>query len=112
MEAGDWYIVQQYHPTGGYYYEVTIALLILTIVSLFIYLVKEGWRYLKQGVRIKKMHGKSNQFSLTYNETKKEPFADIGKGFLSLTKEYEKYILSLTRFIHSHTCKVKNVYFN
>ncbi|MGE7307582.1 hypothetical protein ACQKJG_27520 [Priestia megaterium] len=54
LEAGDWYIVQQYHPTGGYYYEVTIVLLSLTIVSLIIYLFKEGWRYLKQGVRIYK----------------------------------------------------------
>ncbi|MGC9933827.1 hypothetical protein [Priestia aryabhattai] len=54
LEAGDWYIVQQYHPTGGYYYEVTIVLLSLTIVSLIIYLFKEGRRYLKQGVRIYK----------------------------------------------------------
>ncbi|WP_029324049.1 hypothetical protein [Priestia megaterium] len=50
LDAGEWYIVQQYNPLGGYYYQVTILLLSLSLLSLLIYLIKEGRRYIKQGV--------------------------------------------------------------
>ncbi|KWU54395.1 hypothetical protein AWW70_26755 [Bacillus mycoides] len=39
LEAGDWYIIQQYHPTGGYYYEITVLLLSISGVSLIIWLL-------------------------------------------------------------------------
>ncbi|WP_018767632.1 hypothetical protein [Bacillus sp. 105MF] len=39
LEAGDWYIVHQYHPTGGYYYEITVLLLSISGVSLIIWLL-------------------------------------------------------------------------
>lgn len=38
LEAGDWYIVQQYHPTGGYYYEITVLLASISGVILIIWL--------------------------------------------------------------------------
>ncbi|MBJ8031639.1 hypothetical protein [Bacillus cereus group sp. N21] len=39
LEAGDWYIVHQYHPTGGYYYEITVLLLSISGVSLIIWIL-------------------------------------------------------------------------
>ena len=50
LDAGEWYIVQQYNSLGGYYYQVTILLLSLSLASLLIYLIKEGRRYIKQRV--------------------------------------------------------------
>ncbi|MCU4770307.1 hypothetical protein [Bacillus toyonensis] len=38
LEAGDWYIVHQYHPTGGHYYEITVLLASISGVILIIWL--------------------------------------------------------------------------
>lgn len=38
LEAGDWYIIHQYHPTGGYYYEITVLLASISGISLIIWL--------------------------------------------------------------------------
>ncbi|TBX40507.1 hypothetical protein E0M44_26125 [Bacillus toyonensis] len=38
LEAGDWYIVHQYHPTGGHYYEITVLLANISGVILIIWL--------------------------------------------------------------------------
>lgn len=38
-EVGDkWYIVQQYHPTGGYYYEITVLIASLSGISFLLWL--------------------------------------------------------------------------
>lgn len=39
LEAGEWYIVHQYHPTGGHYYEITVLLASISGVSLIIWLL-------------------------------------------------------------------------
>ncbi|MDH2363430.1 hypothetical protein [Priestia megaterium] len=51
LNVGDWYIVQQYDGTGGYYYEITTLLFGISGMSLIIYLIIEGRRYLKLGIR-------------------------------------------------------------
>ena len=38
LEVGDWYIVHQYHPTGGHYYEITVLLASISGVILIIWL--------------------------------------------------------------------------
>ncbi|HDR6271286.1 TPA: hypothetical protein QCU37_004898 [Bacillus cereus] len=38
FEVGDWYIVHQYHPTGGHYYEITVLLASISGVILIIWL--------------------------------------------------------------------------
>ncbi|WP_336993026.1 hypothetical protein [Bacillus toyonensis] len=38
LEAGDWYIVHQYHPTGGHYYEIAVLLTSISGVILIIWL--------------------------------------------------------------------------
>jgi len=51
LDVGEWYIVQQYHGTGGYYYEITTLLFSISGMSLILYLIIKGRRYLKLRIR-------------------------------------------------------------
>ncbi|MCY8235456.1 hypothetical protein [Priestia endophytica] len=52
VDAGEWYIVQQYHPTGSYYYEITVVFFSLSLISLILYVGIEIRRYLKIRLRL------------------------------------------------------------